>query len=368
MLGCKRFAVSVTFSTLLAATVTFASPAAMASTARANRTTHLPPASTGLVDLPLSQSRKHVVLTHALLRNGSRVRVRHEMAFERTSFLQQSAARNAVDTGPLSLQSNVALVMDESSSNILFAKNTDVPVPMASITKLMTTLVVLEANQNMDEMLEVTDDEIDTEKHTTSRLAIGTILSRRDLMHIALMSSENRAAHALCRNYPGGLPSCLNAMNAKAAQLGMTHTHYNDPTGLSKENVASAEDLAKLVQAASQNPTIREFTTDTGYTVPVGRRMVAYHNTNQLVSNPAWDIVLQKTGFINEAGKCLVMKAKIEGKNVLIVLLDSVGKYTRFGDANRIKKWVESRPHLLEASTPSPTTPSVAADIPHVTS
>ena len=332
MLGCNRFAVSVTFSMVFTVAATFAG-AASASSAQALRTTHLPPASTGLVDLPVHSTRKHVVLTHAVLRNGSQVRIHRVMAIERPSFAQQSLARSVVDNEPLALQSNVALVMDESNSNVLFAKNTDVAVPMASITKLMTTLVVLEANQDMDEMLEVTDDEIDTEKHTSSRLAIGTILSRRDLMHIALMSSENRAAHALCRNYPGGLPACLSAMNAKAAQLGMIHTHYNDPTGLSKENVASADDLAKLVQAASQNPTIREFTTDTGYTVPVGRRMVAYHNTNALVSNPAWDIVLQKTGFINEAGKCLVMKAKIEGKNVLIVLLDSVGKYTRFGDA-----------------------------------
>ena len=366
MLGCNRFAVSLTISMVFAAAATFTGAAA-ASSIQGVRTAHLPPASTGLVPVSSGSTRKHVVLAHAVLRNGSRVRVRRVIALERPSYAQQAIARSLVDDEPLALQSNVALVMDETSSNVLFAKNTDVAVPMASITKLMTTLVVLEANQNMDEMLEVTDDEIDTEKHTTSRLAIGTILSRRDLMHIALMSSENRAAHALCRNYPGGLPACLAAMNTKAVQLGMTHTHYNDPTGLSKENVASAGDLAKLVQAASQNPTIREFTTDTGYTVPVGRRMVAYHNTNSLVSNPGWDIVLQKTGFINEAGKCLVMKAKIEGKNVLIVLLDSVGKYTRFGDANRIKKWVESRPHVVDAGIQAPPA-TVGADNPHVTS
>jgi D-alanyl-D-alanine endopeptidase (penicillin-binding protein 7) len=329
-------------------------PACSATTSTTSRTTHLPPAYTGLVATSPA-GRRHVVLSHAVLSNGSRVRVRrvYGAPVERMSYAQQQGLRTAAVAGPLALSSSVALVMDESNSNVLFAKNTDVALPIASITKLMTSLVVLDANQNMDEMLEVTDDEIDTEKNTSSRLAIGTILSRRDLMHIALMSSENRAAHALCRNYPGGLAACLMAMNTKAQQLGMTHTYFNDPTGLSKQNVASAEDLAKLLQAASQNPTIREFSTDTGYTVPVGagHRMVAYHNTDPLVSNPGWDIVLQKTGYIVEAGKCLVMKAKIEGKGVLIVLLDSVGKYTRFGDAQRIKKWMEAQPHVLDAST-----------------
>jgi len=323
-----------------------------ATTDSSSRTAHLPPASTGLVDIPAASVRKHLVLSHPVL-NTPRPRVHRIYAAtpaERVSFAQQQGLRT-ISSGPLALQSSVALVMDESNSNVLFAKNTDVALPIASITKLMTSLVVLDANQNMDEMIEVTDDEIDTEKHTSSRLAIGTVLSRRDLMHIALMSSENRAAHALCRNYVGGLSACLAAMNAKAQQLGMTHSHFNDPTGLSQENVASAEDLAKLLQAASQNPTIREFSTDTGYTVPVGRRMVAYHNTDPLVSNPGWDIVTQKTGYIVEAGKCLVMKAKFEGKSVLIVLLDSVGKYTRFGDAQRIKKWVESQPHVFDVVT-----------------
>jgi serine-type D-Ala-D-Ala endopeptidase (penicillin-binding protein 7) len=217
----------------------------------------------------------------------------------------------------------------------------------------MTSLVVLDASQSMEEPVEITDGDLDTEKNTTSRLRVGTVLSRRDLMHLALMSSENRAAHALCRSYPGGLAMCLRAMNNKAIELGMMSTHFNDPTGLSSQNVASAEDLAKLLQAASANPTIREFSTDHGYSVPVGRRMVAFRNTNALVSNPGWDIVVQKTGYIVEAGKCLVMKAKIEGKSVLIVLLDSVGKYTRFGDANRIKKWMESNPSVLLGPHPA---------------
>ena len=158
------------------------------------------------------------------------------------------------------------------------------------------------------------------------------------------MSSENRAAHALGRNYVGGLPAFVAAMNAKARSLGMTSAHFNDPTGLSSQNVASAEDLVKLVNAASANPTIREFSTDHEYTVPVGSRMLEFHNTNKLVANPAWDIVVQKTGYITEAGKCLVMKAVIEGRSVVIVLLDSFGKYTRLGDANRIRQWMESQP------------------------
>lgn len=346
-----------------------ASAAATPSDDAVVRTTHLPPASTGLLDPAPAVAAAHPVVHHAVLRVASRTRVHrvYASAPTRTSLASQEGL-HTIDTGPLALQSSVALVMDESNSNILFEKHSDVALPIASITKLMTSLVVLDAHQNMEEMIEVTDEDLDTEKNTRSRLAVGTVLSRRDLMHIALMSSENRAAHALCRNYPGGLPACLSAMNVKAAQLGMTSTYFNDPTGLSKQNVASASDLAKLLQAASENPTIREFSTDHGYTVPVGRHFVAYHNTNTLVSSPGWDIVVQKTGYIVEAGKCLVMKAKIEGKTVLIVLLDSVGKYTRFGDANRIKKWVESQPTQIDAGHAGVPLPTVAVEPARVTS
>jgi len=179
------------------------------------------------------------------------------------------------------------------------------------------------------------------------------------------MASENRAAHALCRHYPGGLGACIAAMNNKALQLGMISTHFDDPTGLSSQNVASAEDLAKLLKAASENATIREFSTDSDFTVPIGRRMVAFRNTDALISNPRWDIVVQKTGYIVEAGRCLVMQAKIEGKAILIVLLDSVGKYTRFGDASRIKKWMESHPAVFTTATPVVPSESTAE---HVTS
>ncbi len=243
----------------------------------------------------------------------------------------------------LAVKSSVALVMEEGTHDVLFSRNTKVALPIASITKLMTSLVVLDSNDAMDELITVTTDDLDTEKFSRSRLAVGTTLSRRDMLHLALMSSENRAAHALGRNHAGGLAAFVVAMNAKARSLGMTSAHFNDPTGLSSQNVASAEDLVKLVNAASANLTIREFSTDHGYAVPVGKRMLEFHNTNSLVASPAWDIVVQKTGYITEAGKCLVMKAVIEGRSVVIVLLDSFGKYTRLGDANRIRQWMESQ-------------------------
>lgn len=243
----------------------------------------------------------------------------------------------------LAVKSSVALVMEEGTHDVLYSRNSKVALPIASITKLMTSLVVLDAHEAMDEPVTVTTDDLDTEKFSRSRLAIGTTLPRRDMLHLALMSSENRAAHALGRNYPGGLTAFVAAMNAKARALGMTSAHFHDPTGLSSQNVASAEDLVKLVNAASANPTIREFSTDHEYTVPVGKRMLEFRNTNSLVASPAWDIIVQKTGYITEAGKCLVMKAVIEGRAVVIVLLDSFGKYTRLGDANRIRQWMESQ-------------------------
>jgi D-alanyl-D-alanine endopeptidase (penicillin-binding protein 7) len=243
----------------------------------------------------------------------------------------------------LGVKSSVALVMEDGTQDVLYSRNTKVALPIASITKLMTALVVLDARPSMDEMITVTADDLDTEKFSSSRLAVGTTLSRRDMLHLALMSSENRAAHALARNYPGGLDAAIAAMNVKARALGMTSADFHDPTGLTSRNVASAEDLVKLVNAASANPTIREFSTDPNYSVPVGRRVLAFHNTNSLVANPAWDIIVQKTGYISEAGKCLVMKAVIEGRSVVIVLLDSFGKFTRLGDANRIRQWMENQ-------------------------
>jgi D-alanyl-D-alanine endopeptidase (penicillin-binding protein 7) len=239
------------------------------------------------------------------------------------------------------LKSSSVLVFDPSDSSVLYSRNSSVAAPIASITKLMTALVVLDAKQPLDEPLEITTAEQDLPKGGVSRLAVGTVLTRGDLMHLALMSSENRAAHALGNNYPGGMTAMVSAMNAKAAELGMTSSHFVDPTGLSSENVASPEDLSKLVMAASQNPTIREYSTDKRYTVRVRHHMVEFHNTDNLVANPTWNIIVQKTGYIAEAGRCLVMETVIEGRNVVIVLLDSLGNYTRVADAKRVKSWIE---------------------------
>jgi D-alanyl-D-alanine endopeptidase (penicillin-binding protein 7) len=239
------------------------------------------------------------------------------------------------------------LVIDQENSQVLFEKNADVSLPIASITKLMTSLVVMEAHQDMDELLEVTAQDIDTEKGSSSRLRIGAKLTRTDMLHIALMSSENRAASSLGRNYPGGLSACVAAMNAKAKELGMVDTHYVDSTGLSSQNVASAQDLAKLVSAVyASQPLIRQYSTDTKYAVhPGGRAALQYVSSNRLTSNTEWDIGLQKTGYISEAGRCLVMEAMIEGRAIVMVFLDSKGKYSRFADAGRIRKWIETIKH-----------------------
>ncbi|MPS30711.1 D-alanyl-D-alanine endopeptidase [Pigmentiphaga sp.] len=251
-----------------------------------------------------------------------------------------SAALEDAD-GNLSLRSSVAFVQDLNSSDVLFAKNEGAVAPIASITKLMTALVVVDAGQPLDEMIEVTTDDIDTHKFTHSRLSVGTRLSRADMLHLALMSSENRAANALGRNYPGGLPAFVQAMNAKAVALGMQDTHYVEPTGLSSENVSSARDLVRLMREGSQRPLIRQYTTDTEYAVDVAGRQQTFRNTNRLVARSDWNIIVSKTGFINEAGRCLVMLANIGGRDMAIVLLDSVGSLTRTADAQRIRQWVQ---------------------------
>jgi D-alanyl-D-alanine endopeptidase (penicillin-binding protein 7) len=255
---------------------------------------------------------------------------------------------------PLELKSNVAFVMDQSTSEVLFEKNSSVALPIASITKLMTAVIVLDAHQDMDEILEITDADIDHEKNTGSRLKIGTKLSRATMLHLALMSSENRAASALGRNYPGGLPAFVAAMNAKAKALGMHDTHYVDSNGLHSSNVASARDLAKLVVAAQQYPVLCQYSTDGEYMVDAGGRTLQYKNTNHLVTNPTWEIGLQKTGYISEAGRCLVMQAKIEGRSIVMVFLDSKGKESRLADASRIRKWLEAiKPQTMSKSRPA---------------
>jgi D-alanyl-D-alanine endopeptidase (penicillin-binding protein 7) len=241
------------------------------------------------------------------------------------------------------LRSNEALVLDATDHKVLYARRADAPVPIASITKLMTTLVVAEAGQSLGERLQVTSADRAIGRGAFSRLAVGTRLTRAQLFHLALMASENRAAHALARNYPGGLAACIRAMNAKARALGMTHTHFVEPTGLSSRDTSTPADLAKLVMAAAHSPVIRRYSTSRGYTIRSGRRLVAYHNTDYLVARPSWHIVVQKTGFTDAAGHCLVMQALIDHRTVVIVLLDSWGKYTRTADARRVRQWAEAR-------------------------
>jgi len=255
-----------------------------------------------------------------------------------------AAADSPRDPAKLKLASQNVLVLDAEGDSPIYAKAADEITPIASVTKLMTAMVVLDANQPMDEMLEVDMQDFDFLKGSSSRLRIGATLPRREMLHLALMSSENRAASSLARHYPGGTPAFVSAMNAKAQLLGLTNTHYADPTGLSPQNVSTAKDLAHLVKAAAEYPVIREFTTTPSQYVQVEgmNRTLGFNNSNPLVKNDKWDIQLQKTGYIREAGKCLVMMATIASKPIVIVLLDSLGKYTRVADAQRVKHWLET--------------------------
>ncbi len=240
------------------------------------------------------------------------------------------------------VQSSSALVQDQITGAAIYEKNSEAVVPIASISKLMTAMVALDAEPSLSEVLTIGEDDVDNLKGTHSRLRVGTRLTREELLNLALMSSENRAAAALSRNYPGGREAFVAAMNRKAHDLGLADTQFADPTGLTASNVSSAHDLAKMVAAAYEYPLIREFTTTAERQVIVAGRPQMFRNTNRLVKNPDWEIGLSKTGYINEAGKCLVMQAWINNKPTIIVLLDSWGKMTRIGDANRIKRWVES--------------------------
>jgi D-alanyl-D-alanine endopeptidase (penicillin-binding protein 7) len=274
------------------------------------------------------------------------------VAFEpaKPSFGQLYGLHAVADS--LDLKSSVALVLDQDTNEVLFSKNSDAVLPIASLTKLMTALVVTEANQPLDEMIAVTQDDVDTEKGSRSRLLVGTQLRREEMLHLALMSSENRAAHALGRHFPGGMDAFVAAMNRKARDLGMHDTHYVEPTGLSSHNQSSARDLATLVKAAHEHQIIRELSTSREYQVEVGNRSLQFRNTNGLVRSPAWDIGLQKTGYITEAGRCLVMQARMAGRKLIMVFLDSAGKYSRIGDAERVRRWVTETPHALPGATP----------------
>lgn len=252
------------------------------------------------------------------------------------SMQENAIIRNAA------LRSEIAYVQDLESSTVLYEKNSQEVRPIASITKLMTALVVTEAGQDMNEILEITEADIDRLKFSSSRLSVGARLSRADMLHLALMSSENRAANALGRYYPGGLPAFVRAMNDKARALGMRQTQFVEPTGLSSDNVSSPRDLVKLLARTKTQPLIHQYTTQGQYSVQVGRgRELLFNNTNRLVKNSNWDILVSKTGFINEAGECLVMLTRIEDRDVAIVLLNSNGRYSRIGDAVRIRDLVE---------------------------
>lgn len=243
----------------------------------------------------------------------------------------------------LKLRSSIAMIYDEQGQSSLYAKNADTVAPIASITKLMTAMVVLDAQLPLEEEISISALDMDTLKGTRSRMSPGMKLTRGELLRLALMSSENRAAAALARTYPGGTDAAVAMMNNKARELGMKDTRFLDPTGLNSGNVSTAQDLVKMVQAAQRYDPIHEFTTTSSHVFDLaGHRPMRYNNTNPLVKNASWDIGVSKTGYISEAGRCLVMQAKINQRPVVIVLLDSWGARTRVGDANRIKKWMES--------------------------
>jgi serine-type D-Ala-D-Ala endopeptidase (penicillin-binding protein 7) len=248
---------------------------------------------------------------------------------------------------PLALHSSVALVVDQDTGEVLFSKNDTAVLPIASITKLMTALLVTEAEQSLDQKLTITQADVDTLKGTTSRLRVGARLSRGELLHLALMSSENRAAHALGRNYPGGMPAFVAAMNRRASELGMSDTRFADPTGLSSGNQSSARDLAVLVRAANSNELIRSLSTSPVHHVAVGAHELYYRNSNRLVYSPQWSIGLQKTGFIREAGRCVVMQAQLGDRQLIMVLLDSTGPEARIADAERLRR------HITGDDTPA---------------
>jgi D-alanyl-D-alanine endopeptidase (penicillin-binding protein 7) len=254
------------------------------------------------------------------------------------------------------LFSQKALVVDAKTNEVLVSRNPTAVTPIASITKLMTAIVVLDGKQPLDELVETSIDDLDMIKGSRSRLRMGVWLTRREMLSLALMSSENRAANALCRAYPGGLPACITAMNQRAKGLGMLATTFADPTGLSPNNLSTAEDLVKLLRTAENYSLVRDLSIQPGHDVelrPTGQ-MLTFGNSNGLVRNPNWNISLQKTGYIAEAGNCLVMSLTLAGKKVWLVLLDAAGRYSRLGDAHRIKTWMETG-EVLALPTPRAT-------------
>lgn len=282
---------------------------------------------------------------HAHARKSSKPAIASDM-FD--AYEGKSSATN------LAIASTKALVMNQNTHEIIYSKNLDTPTPIASVTKLMTAMVVLDAKLDLREQVAITEMDVDYLKGTSSRLPVGTTMTREDLLNLALIASENRAASALATHYPGGKQRFIQDMNSKAASLGMMNTHFEDSTGLTSNNISTASDLAKMVHAAYQYPLIRQITTTADYDLQVARRQqpMHFHNTNALVRSEQsnWEIGLSKTGYISEAGRCLVMQATIAGEPFIMVLLDSVGKLTRIGDARRIKKWMEHNYNTLSSA------------------
>lgn len=263
----------------------------------------------------------------------------------RASAPAESTAFDALDDGgaldPARLRSNAVLVLDGDTNTVLIGKNDDAVLPIASLTKLMTGLVIADAGLPMDEVLTITEDDVDRLKGSGSRLAVGTRLTRAEALHLALMSSENRAAHALGRTYPGGLPAFVEAMNRKAMELGMRATRFVEPTGLSSDNRSTPRDLARLAAAAAQRPMLRELSVSPEYELATGRRVVHYRNSNKLVRESDWDILLQKTGYIREAGRCVVMQVRLAGRNLILVLMNAANSSARWADAEHLLRWLE---------------------------
>ena len=322
---------------LLAVSIALASPGAQAAGKKPQPKKAV--AASQVKHTPAKNAKVATAKRKTVATKRTRARARVAAAPAVLSVGQKMGLHSASD--PLDLASSVALVVDQDTHEVLLSKNDEAVLPIASITKLMTGLLISEAHLPMETPITITQDDVDTEKHSRSRLVVGATLTRGELLHLALMASENRAAHALGRTYPGGMSMFVERMNAKAQLLGMQDTRYVEPTGLSSQNRSSARDLARLVGVAYHDPLLRELTTSPGYEVEVGRRTLQFNNTNRLVKSPAWDIGLQKTGYISEAGRCLVMQAEIAGRKLIMVFLDSTGKFSRLADAERVRSWVQ---------------------------
>lgn len=284
-----------------------------------------------------------------------------QSAAKRKSFARSEPGYNSMGTrlglrsqlSEISLNSSAVMVVDQETGRVLLDKNADVALPIASITKVMTALVVMDAELPLKEVITITKEDTQLEKYSSSRLRVGSKFTRAELLHLALMSSENRAAHALGRTYPGGMDAFVKAMNEKADDLGMTNSNFVEPTGLSSNNMSTPRDLSRLVNAAYEVPIIREYSTTTDAIVRVGGQQQQFRNTNALTRNDNWEIGLSKTGFIRDAGKCLVMQATIDHQDVIIVMLDAQGSASRLSDAERIRRWLSADKDRQVAASPA---------------